>query len=430
LIFKLLSKIKKITATDLVKVTSLTTLSTLIRMATSFVSVKVVAVLIGPSGVALLGQLYNFSTMCLSISAGGTDKGMTKHIAQYSHSPRRYRLFLSTCFRLITTLGFLCGLTIIICADYFSRSLLKDIQYKPVFYIFGVTIVLYALNQSLLAIINGFREFKKYVTVNIAGSIIGLIFSIILSAKFGVFGALISLVTYQSVTFIVTLSLVSKSDWFKKQNFLGPFSKTAAIRLSRYSLMAVVSAIVVPGAQLIVRNFIIEHESIHQAGLWEGMNRISGNYLMLIISSLGVYYLPKLAGLKSDMEIRKEVITVFKVVIPFLLFASLLIFVFRDLVIYILFDNKFLGMRDLFPFQLVGDIFKMGSWVLGYVLIARAMTKTFIIVEILSCTFFVVFSALFVNMYGTIGATIGYATGFFLHFLIMLFVFRKLLFKL
>ena len=55
----MLTRIKKIIATDLVKVTSLNAVATLVRMLTGFISVKVVAVLIGPAGVALLGQLLS-----------------------------------------------------------------------------------------------------------------------------------------------------------------------------------------------------------------------------------------------------------------------------------------------------------------------------------------------------------------------------------
>ena len=86
-------------------------------------------------------------------------------------------------------------------------------------------------------------------------------------------------------------------------------------------------------------------------------------------------------------------------------------------------------MESLFAFQLLGDFFKMITWVLGYVLLAKAMTKTFIIVEIVSCSLFALLSIFFINLYGTIGANIGYACSFFIQFIIMLFVLRKILFS-
>jgi O-antigen/teichoic acid export membrane protein len=425
----MLLKVKKLLATDLVKVSSLTAVSTLVRMMTGMVSIKVVAGELHPKGVALLGQLASFSLILCSIATGGIKNGMTKYVAQYGNSKRIYTIFLSTGFWITFGLSITCGLVLIFGANYFAIKTLKDAQYTPVFYVFGSTIILYALNELLLSVVNGFREFKKFVTINITGSIVGLIFTVVLSLNFGIFGALISLVTYQSVVLMVTLVLVSKSSRFTWKMFFGKFSKSAALRLANYSKMAIVSLIVLPLAQMIVRNYLIVHETADNAGLWESMNRISNIYLTVITTSLSVYYLPKLSTLKTNREIRTEVMSVYKLLIPFLLVISLLMIAFRYYIVMILFADGFQGVQQFFPIQLLGDILKMSTWVLGYILVAKAMTKTYIIVEILSCALFVVLSMVFVNMFGAIGATIGYAAAFLCQLLIMILIFRKLLFS-
>ena len=93
------------------------------------------------------------------------------------------------------------------------------LQYKSIFYVFGGTILLYALNALLTAVINGFKEYKKYVIANITGSLVGMVFAIILSIRYGVYGALISTVTFQSIVFFITLGIVAKSYWFKWKSF-------------------------------------------------------------------------------------------------------------------------------------------------------------------------------------------------------------------
>lgn len=428
----MLLKLKKMFTTDLVKVSFLNGISTVIRMITGLISAKVVAVHILTPGVALLGQLNNFALIFQSISSGGINNGVTKYIAQNPKAENEYSIFISTGVRITAFISSLCGLVLIFGAGYFSRTILKDEQYKAVFYIFGLTIILYALNALLLAIVNGFREFKKYVTINITSSIAGLLFAITLTLSFDVFGSLIALVTYQSVVFIVTLSLVARAPWFKWSLLFGKFSKEAAIKLSKYSLMALISAIAVPMSQLMVRDILIKDSgSLHEAGLWSGMMNISNMYLMVVTTSLSVYYLPKLSGLKTDGEIRQEVGSVYKLLIPFLLVISTLIYLCRHIIISILFTDEFMPMQELFGFQMVGDILKMSTWVLGYILVAKAMAFTYIIVEIVSCSLFVLFTWIFVTQYnlGPIGATMAYASAFFCQLLIMISIFRKLLFK-
>ncbi|HLG40998.1 MAG TPA: hypothetical protein VI461_15060, partial [Chitinophagaceae bacterium] len=218
--------------------------------------------------------------------------------------------------------------------------------------------------------------------------------------------------------------------WFKWKLFFAGFSKVAVWKLSKFALMTLVSVISIHISQLVVRAYITDHSAgkLVDAGLWEGINRMSAMYLQVVTLSLSVYYLPKLAALKTDREVRHEIFSVYKLVVPFLLFTSLVIFLSRGIIIDILLNDQFKDMQGLFAFQLAGDFCKMITWVLGYVLLARAMTKTFIIVEIISCTLFALLSMFFIDIYGTVGATMGYAASFFIQFIIMLFVLRKILF--
>jgi PST family polysaccharide transporter len=398
-------------------------------MLTGFVSVKVVAAIIGPIGVALLGQLNNFAQILLSFSNGGINAGVTKYTSEFSSSEKDYILYLGTGFWITVILSTITSLVLIFGAGYFSADILHDVKYKSVFYVFGATILFYALNALLTAVINGFKEYKKYVIANIVGSLVGMIFAIILSINYGVYGALLSAITFQSIVFFITLGIVAKSYWFKWKSFLLKFDRKAAVQLGHYSLMAIASAVTVPAGQIIVRNFITRNKSITDAGLWEGINRISGMYLMVITASLGVYFLPKLSELKSKKELRSEIFSVYKLVVPFLILTTLLIYYFRVFIIHVLFTSEFNDMENLFIFQLIGDILKIMGWVLGYLLLAKAMTKIYITMEIVNFLLLILTSYFLVDKYGTIGATMAFALVYLVYFLVMCFVFRKLLFS-
>jgi O-antigen/teichoic acid export membrane protein len=425
----MLLKAKRILSTDLVKVSFLNAVATVIRMLTGFVSVKVVAAIIGPIGVALLGQLNNFTQIMLSISNGGINAGITKYTSEYSQSEEKYIEYLGTGFWITVSLSLVTSLVLFIGAGYFSEDILHDAKYKSVFYVFGATILLYALNALLTAVINGFKEYKKYVIANIVGSLVGLLFAVVLSIRYGIWGALISSVTFQSIVFFITLGIVAKSYWFKWKSFLLKFNKKVAMQLGHYSLMAIASAITIPAGQIIVRTFIIKNKSITDAGLWEGINRISGMYLMVITASLSVYFLPKLSELKTKVELRKEIFSVYKLTVPFLILTTFVIYIFRVFIIHLLFTPEFNGMQDLFAWQLIGDILKILGWVLGYLLLAKAMSKVYIIMEIVNFILLVIISYFLVNRYGTVGATMAFAIVYGIYFVVLSVVFRRLLFN-
>ena len=429
---KLIS-IKKIFTADVFKISFLNAIAVFIKMLTGFVSIKAVAYLLGPlgpMGIAMLGQLNNFTNILLAISNGGINNGMTRYIAEYSGSEKKYQQFLGTGFWITAILSVVTGLVLIIGAGFFAETILKDIQYKGVFYVFGGTIILYAFNTLLISVINGFKEFKKYVIANILGSVIGLLFTIVLAVNFGIYGALISAVTFQSVVFVLTLLLVLNTKWFKLKEIVRKFSKGAAVKLGHYSLMALITAIVMPASQIIIRNYISTNSSglMHDAGLWEGINRVSNMYLMVFATSLSVYYLPRLTELNTPRELHREIFSVYKLVTPLLLIFSVLLFAGKDIVINVLFTNEFAGMRSLFTYQVIGDFFKLTGWVLAYMMIAKSMTRTYILMEFVSSLSQVGFNIFFINLYGTVGATIGYAAGHFLYLVCMIFIFRKIVF--
>jgi O-antigen/teichoic acid export membrane protein len=420
-------KFKSLLLTDLFKVSFLNGIATVIRMLTGMVSIKVIASIIGPPGIALLGQLNNFSTIILSVSTGGINAGITKYVSENPKDEASYLPILRTSFWVTFCLSIVVSLCLILFAGRFSHVILKSQDYRSVFYIFGATLTMYALNNILLSAINGFRQYKVYVTSNIAGSIVGLVISLVLAYKYGIWGALVSSVTFQSVVFLLTLFMVTRFSWLNLGKIFGRPDLASLRKLSHYSLMAVITAVVMPTGQLIVRSYIKEHESIVSSGIWEGINKISIMYLTVVMTSLSVYFLPKLSELKSNAEVRKEIKKVYSLIMPFLVLSTVVIYLMRGLIIRILFTPEFQGMETLFPFQLAGDIFKMAGWVLGYVMLAKAMTRTYIFMEILSGVFFTGFSLFFISRFGTIGATIGYMVGHMLYFTIMLYNFRGLL---
>ena len=106
---------------------------------------------------------------------------------------------------------------------------------------------------------------------------------------------------------------------------------------------------------------------------------------------------------------------------PAVIAMALGIYLFRDLIITILFTKSFMPMRELFFFQLIGDVIKIASWLFGYIMLAKAMTRLYIVSEILFTISFVVLAVLFVNIYGLIGVTIAFMLNYTLYLIVLYF---------
>lgn len=426
---KLIRKLKNILAIDIVKVFSLTAISTVVKMLTGFVSIKVVAVILGPDGLALMGQLSSFVAIALSFASVGINTGVTKYVAEFGSNKLVLRELLSTAYKLTLVGSLFIGIVIICIHSLLGEYLLKTSEYNYVFIIFGITIIFYAVNNLLISIVNGFKGFKDYVRINIANSILGLVYTVILVLTMGLDGAMISFVTYQSISLVITIYILRKLDWFCWDNFKAKFSKSIASKYSHYSLMLLVTTITVPVGQIILRNYVIVNISEVDAGLWEAMNRLSAMYLIVITSSLSVYYLPRLSELKSKQELRSEIIKAYKFIIPMLVLMIVPVYLLRFFIIKILFTPEFYPMESLFSWQLLGDFFKITSWLLAFLFVAKSKTFAFVTIELLFTSGYVLLALWFININGLEGIVQAYLVNYVCYLMLMLILFRKLLWR-
>jgi PST family polysaccharide transporter len=408
----------------LIKTSVLTAISTIIKAISGFVINKVVALYIGPSGLAIIGQLQNFISIITTFSNGAITSGIVKYTAEYQTIEQKQKIFSSSII-ISLVCSFIISIFLFGFSNYLSELILKDTQYSIVFVVFGFTVFLFALNTVLMSILNGEREIKKYVLVNIVSSIFSLFFTSFLIIKLNLMGALYALVVNQSVIFFVTLLFVAKSSWFKLEYFRKGVDKDTLLKLSRYSLMAITSALIVPASHLIVRNYIGENLSWDDAGYWQGIWYISTMYLMVVTTSLSVYYLPRLSEIQDNSELKKEVFNGYRIIIPIVIVMALLIFLLKEYIILIAFNDKFMPMIELFKWQLIGDVIKIASWLLGMLMLAKAMTMTFIITEVLCSVSFVLLSIVFIDGFGLVGITYAFSLNYFLYFIVMIFIFKK-----
>lgn len=413
----------------LIKTSILSAISTIIKVIAGFVSIKIVAVYVGPSGLALMGQMQNFISMMSGVASAGVNSGVVKYTAEHYEDEQIKQKIWTSALKISLVLIVPIAIAIIFLADFISMKLLNTTEYSSIFIVFAITIVFFVLNGLMTSILNGQKEIKKLVILNIVGSLFGLAVTILLVTKYELYGALIAGIISQSIVFLVTLAFVLKSSWFKLSMFLGSMDIEYRNKLLKYSAMAVVSTTMIPLSHMYVRDYIGTNIGWDEAGYWQAIWRISETYLMLITTTLSVYYLPKLSSIQDKGELRTELLYGYKIIMPIVIIMALGIYLFRDFIISILFTKEFSPMLELFFYQLIGDVIKVAAFLLGYIMVAKAMTKLYIFNEIFFVWSFVGFSVLFTNMYGLIGVSIAFMVNCFLCLIFLYFSLRGYFFE-
>jgi PST family polysaccharide transporter len=410
-----------------IKTSLLNGVAVVVRMLTLLCINKILAIYVGPAGYAALGQFQNAVQMITTFASGAINAGVTKYTAEYHEDEQQQHTVWRTAGSISVFGAIVTGVIVAIFNERLSLLFLGDDTFGGVFIWFAATLVLFVLNTLLLAVLNGKKEIVRYVVSNIAGSLFALAVTTYMAVNWGVYGALVALAVYQSISFFVTLVLCCRAPWFKVQYFIGRIDPKVARNLAKYTAMSLTSVACVPLSQILVRNHLGQSFGWEAAGYWEALTRLSGAYLMLITTTLSVYYLPRFSELKHPTELRAEIKNGYKIILPLTVIGALIIYMFRDLVVKLLFTPEFLPMTDLFAWQMVGDTLKIGSWVLAYLMLGKAMFKLFMVTELIFAATFVAFSWFFTDIFGLEGVTMAYAVNYAIYWIVMgVFMSRKL----
>lgn len=421
--------LKQIAQNELFKVTSLNSISVILKIIIGFISSKVIAIFIGPSGMALVGNLRNFTASIEGIATLGFTNGIVKYVAEKEENQEELKRFLSTIFiSLFFVIVILSGLLYFF-ATYLNQEVFgTDFQFEWVFKAFGLALPWYIASIILVAVINGFGEFKKVIYINIIGNVLGLLITVGLIFFYKTIGALLAVILSPAILFFVSLFIINKRVNFWKFISRKAFDFSVLKPMSEYSLMALISMIIGPMVYLGIRNSVIENLDINQAGYWEAITRISNYYLLFLTTVLTVYFLPKLSKSTSIEETRTVFWSYYKGIIPVFLIGLLLVYLLKNILIQVLFTKEFLPVSELFIWQLVGDFFKALSLILGYQFFAKKLTKAFIITEIISLSILWFSSTYLLKVYQIEGIVMAHAFTYAVYFMVLCFYFRKSLF--
>lgn len=400
-----------------------------IKMMTMLGLNKVLAIYVGPSGYAIIGQYQSFIQTLSAFSAGALANGITKYTAENSEDIGNRIVVWKTSGTLCLLSSLIISIITLFLFPSINEAVFRDKLDNDLAYWLAASFILMMLNAYFLAILNGMKFVKTYVMLNIIGSVITLIVTAVATYYFSLKGALVALTINQSACCLFTLLFFIRQKWFNISYVFGKLDGVMLRGFAKFSIMAIASAVCLPLAQIFIRNMIGGDLSWSIAGYWEAMNRISTISITLATTTLTLYYLPRLAELRTGKQLKHELTKICMLVLPVTFIGCCLVYFLRDFIIKILFTKDFNEMNVLFFGQLCGDFFKVLSWLFSFAILAKEKWKSFILCEILASVVLVLTNKIFILNFSWVYLSYAYAISYIIYFVTVYCVFYKLVYK-
>ena len=388
------------------------------------IKTKIYAILLGTFGIGITSQLFNINGLVVSLGTIGLPLGLTKYISELESDGKRseiYSIINQVIFILISFSFILIALTIAF-SNEISSLLLNSNEYKILIILTSISFPFSALLVVLDSYFKGLKDFNRYVKLTIINTIISLAISIILVYEWGLLGVALSLPLSTVMSLSVYIYMIEKYKLLDLKlifKFEFKFSKTikSIFIIGFGSLVIGVTDYL---TMLAIRSLIIKLLGIDANGIYQSLYSISNNYFNIFFMSISIYLVPVISAMKEKNLINSEINSVFRVTI--MLIVPILSFTFtaRQLIIVLLYSDKFLSVTDLFVFNFIGDYFKALSWVLASWLLPASKIKIWVLYAIIyNFNYFVLFYILiYLFDFGLKSVVIAYMFANIVHFLI------------
>ncbi len=405
----------------LLKMTSLNAVVVGIRLIISLFIQRLLAELVGEAGIAKIGQLRNVMAMLMSISTLGVFNGIVKYVSEFREDKKELQKLFSTTFVFVLFGTFLAAVLLFFGASLFSNWIFGNNNFVFLFKILSVVVPCISVHRVFNGVVNGLSAYKKFVKIELFGYLLASSLLVYCLYNYDLNGVLIAIAVTPAIQLGILVyifgSVLKEYLHFKEISFKIPYAK----QLLAFTLMSIVSTILLNYIEIDIRNMIKNKITENDSGYWTAMTNISKNYMVFSGSLFTLYVIPRFSNITSGKIFKKEVFHIYKTLLPIFGLGMIVIYIFRDYVIDLVYPN-FLGMEPLFKWQLLGDFVRLGSLVIAHQFLAKKMVRSFIFTEFLSIALFYVLSKYFIVDYGAEGVVMAHFIRYIIYFIVVLFL--------
>ncbi|MGV6829286.1 MAG: O-antigen translocase [Flavobacteriales bacterium] len=408
----------------LLKMTSLNAVVISIRLIISLFIQRLLAEMVGEVGISKIGQLRNFIVLLTSTSSSGIFNGIIKYIAEYKEDKEQLQKMFSTAFVFTVTGIFCTSVFLFFGAAQISTYLFGTVHFSYLIKLLAVIVPFIGFYRVFNGVVHGLSQYKEYAKIDLLSYILGAILLVFFLFKNNIDGVLLAIAITPVIQFFVLVFIFYKVAreyiHFSKLTFKVPYFK----EFLSFSIMSFVSTGLLSFVEIDIRTTIRNQITEADSGIWTAMTFISKNYMVFSASIFTLYVVPKFASITTKTAFMKELLNIYKTLLPLFGIGMILVYLLRDYVILIIYPD-FTKMAPLFKWQLLADFVRLATLVLGHQFIAKKMVRNFIFSEILSLVLFYFITHLLIPFYGVEGVVIAHLIRSIIMFVVIYYlVFR------
>lgn len=372
---------------------------------------KAVAVLLGPSGMGLVGLYVSAAGFMGTISLLGINQSGVRAVAEAASQGD-----MSKVSQVATTLRRACWITgafgwlLTIAAAYpLSVWTFESPAHASVIALLGCSVLFTALWGGETALINGVRRVGDLARIQVYTAVITTVMAVGIYAVLRDRGII-------PVIILTGIIQAAVAYFFARKIDLVSVSQTwVETALNLRSLISLGLAFMYTGllvslVGLGTRMLVVREEGLAANGFYQAAWMVSGMLATFILNAMGRDFFPRLTGVHGDgMQITRLVNEQIEIGILLGLPGLVGTVALGHWLTTVLYASSFAPAAELLPFFAIGVFVRLVSWPIGFVLLAKSLSLAFSAIASIFQVAQLALTFIFLAYFGLAGAAAAFA---------------------
>lgn len=380
------------------------------QMLIGIVRNKLVAVILGPSGIGIL-QIFEKTTELIKKGAGlGISQSALRDlsVAKNTGDEKKFSATYTAVRRVNIFTGSLGVIVTIILSPLLSKWTCGDTNHTAAYLCLSALVFFNIVSEIQLSILKGVRFQRALAYASIIGSLCGLFISVPIYYFWNKAGIVPALIIQSIANCVVTNAFVRKIKYVQY-----PQSLKETLTLSK-PMISVGVILVFVGVldslfAVILSSFLRSNGGFDTVGFYQAGHTLVHSYFGIIVTSLAMDYYPRVSAVNHDnRKVEDEYNKQAQIGLLFILPLSTIFIFFAPIVIKILYTAEFSHVIDFVDYAIIGAVFAVISECLRIILVAKQVAKLYATISLtLKACMLPIYMVLF-YYFGLLGLGVAY----------------------
>ena len=392
----------------------------------SLVRTKLVALLVGPIGVGLLGIFNQAVELIFSVSSLGIRNSSVRDLASEKNELRRQQLVF-VIRRWSWVVGLAGALATLFCSPLLSRLTFDDDTHTWCYAALSLVLLFNAIAKGEEAVLQGSSKLKSLAKALITGAVASVVAVAPLYYFMGVNGIVPAIVSVSGIVALCMFAFNRKENRIesKKVGWNQTLSMGKGfIKLGIFITLSNAVTLLASNAFII---FLNHYAGTVEVGFYQAGYTTVNKYADLIFAAMAMEYYPRLAQVgHSNKRMQMYVTTQINITLAILIPVITAFLICRELIVQILYTREFFVILPYISFAVIGTVFRAISWCMAFVILVKGRGIIYLFTETVSAVSGLALNLIFYKLYGLAGIGIAYIIWYMVYTAVVYFCFRKI----